>query len=210
MTSWTIAQQTSLSMDFSRQKYLPFPSPGNSPNPGFEPGLLHCRQILYIWARGHVASGLGLSLADSCSVFKLGWMEGHLDSENQERSWIFLPRSIWKAIWLLTCKEFTTTSLTLEANQRYFWVTGDQQTFENYAVLIHISQIYLLESSVRIVVLKDGIQIEGSYKASKGNRDKWYRLEYREVILNAFGYHEKSDKKRKKNQNIWLYPCALI
>lgn len=75
---------------------------------------------------------------------------------------------------------------------------GDQQTFENYALLIHISQIYLLESSVRIVVLKDGIQIEGSYKASKGNRDKCYRLEYREVILSAFGYHEKSDKKRKK------------
>lgn len=73
----------------------------------------------------------------------------------------------------------------------------DQQTFENYAVLIHISHICLLESSIRIVVLKDGIQIEGSYKASKGNRDKWYRLEYREVILKAFGCHEKSDKMRK-------------
>lgn len=47
----------------------------------------------------------------------------------------------------------------------------DQQAFENYAVLIHISHIYLLESSIRIV-LKDGIQIEGSYTASKGNRDK--------------------------------------
>ena len=37
-------------MEFSRQKYwgvLPFPSPGDLPNPGIESGLLHCRQILY-------------------------------------------------------------------------------------------------------------------------------------------------------------------
>ena len=39
-----------LSMRFSRQGYwsgLPFPSPGDLPNPGIEPRLLHCRQILY-------------------------------------------------------------------------------------------------------------------------------------------------------------------
>ena len=37
-------------MEFSRQEYwngLPFPSPGGLPNPGVEPGILHCRQILY-------------------------------------------------------------------------------------------------------------------------------------------------------------------
>jgi len=37
-------------MGFSRQEYwsgLPFPSPGDLFNPGIEPGLLHCRQILY-------------------------------------------------------------------------------------------------------------------------------------------------------------------
>ena len=36
-------------MRFSRQGYwsgLPFPSPGDLPNPGMDPGLLHCRQIL--------------------------------------------------------------------------------------------------------------------------------------------------------------------
>ena len=35
---------------FSRQEYwsgLPFPSPGDIPHPGTEPGLLLCRQILY-------------------------------------------------------------------------------------------------------------------------------------------------------------------
>ena len=37
---WIAACQTPLSMEFSRQKYwsgLPFPPPGNLPNPGMEP-----------------------------------------------------------------------------------------------------------------------------------------------------------------------------
>ena len=40
-TPWTIAHQAPLSMGFSRQEYcsgLPFPSPGNLPDPGIEPG----------------------------------------------------------------------------------------------------------------------------------------------------------------------------
>ena len=37
---WTVAYQASLSMGFSRQEYwngLPFPSPGDLPDPGIEP-----------------------------------------------------------------------------------------------------------------------------------------------------------------------------
>ena len=40
-TPWTVAYQAPLSMGFSRQKYwsgLPFPSPGDLPDPGIEPG----------------------------------------------------------------------------------------------------------------------------------------------------------------------------
>ena len=40
-TSWTVARQAPLSMGFSRQEYwyeLPFPSPGDLPNLGIEPG----------------------------------------------------------------------------------------------------------------------------------------------------------------------------
>ena len=40
-TPWTVDYQSSLSMEFSRQEYwsgLPFPSPGDLPNPGIEPG----------------------------------------------------------------------------------------------------------------------------------------------------------------------------
>ena len=38
---WTVAYQAPLSMGFFRQEYwsgLPFPSPGELPNPGIEPG----------------------------------------------------------------------------------------------------------------------------------------------------------------------------
>ena len=39
MTPWTVAYQAPLSMEFSRQEYwsgLPFPPPGDLPNPGIE------------------------------------------------------------------------------------------------------------------------------------------------------------------------------
>ena len=48
---WSAASHAPLSMGFSRQEYwseLPFPSPGESSRTqGLNPGLLHCRQMLY-------------------------------------------------------------------------------------------------------------------------------------------------------------------
>ena len=49
-TPWTVAYQAPPSMGFYRKEYwngLPFPSPGDLPDPGSNPGLPHCRQILY-------------------------------------------------------------------------------------------------------------------------------------------------------------------
>ena len=40
VTPWTVAHQAPLSMEFSRQEYwsgLPFPPPGDLPDPGIEP-----------------------------------------------------------------------------------------------------------------------------------------------------------------------------
>ena len=40
---WTVARQAPLSVEFSRQEYwsgLPFPPPGDLPNPGIEPASL--------------------------------------------------------------------------------------------------------------------------------------------------------------------------
>ena len=47
---WTVVCQAPLSVGFPRQVYwnrLPFPSPGDLPDPGMNLHLLHCRQILY-------------------------------------------------------------------------------------------------------------------------------------------------------------------
>ena len=41
VTPWTVVYQAPPSMEFSRQLYwsgLPFPSPGDLPDPGIEPG----------------------------------------------------------------------------------------------------------------------------------------------------------------------------
>ena len=43
VTPWTVARQAYLTMEFSRQDYwsgVPFPSPGDLPNPGMEPAIL--------------------------------------------------------------------------------------------------------------------------------------------------------------------------
>ena len=43
MTLWTVAPQASLSMGFSRQEYwsrVPFPPPGDLPDPGIKPTSL--------------------------------------------------------------------------------------------------------------------------------------------------------------------------
>ena len=42
VTPWTVAYQVLPSMGFSRQEYwseLPFPAPGDLPDPGIEPGF---------------------------------------------------------------------------------------------------------------------------------------------------------------------------
>ena len=48
VTPWTVSHQTPLSMQFSRQEYwsgLPFPPPGDLPNPGTEPLSLRSPEL---------------------------------------------------------------------------------------------------------------------------------------------------------------------
>ena len=49
---WTVAHQAPLSVEFSRQEYwsgLPFPSPGDPPDPGIKPGspVLQADSLLF-------------------------------------------------------------------------------------------------------------------------------------------------------------------
>ena len=49
LTPWTVAHHAPPSMGFSKQEYrsgLPFPSP-EDPTQGSNPGVPHCRQMLY-------------------------------------------------------------------------------------------------------------------------------------------------------------------
>ena len=53
MTPWTVAYKASQSMGFSRQECwsgLPFPSPGDLPNPGIEPGSPTVQADSTVWA----------------------------------------------------------------------------------------------------------------------------------------------------------------
>ena len=52
-TPWTVAYQAPPSLGFSRQEYwcrLPFPSPGDLPNPGIEPGSPALQRCFTVWA----------------------------------------------------------------------------------------------------------------------------------------------------------------
>ena len=63
-TPQTVAYQASLSMGFSRQEYwsgLPFPSPGNLPNPGIEPRSLALKAVYtHIYTHTHILNLLYL------------------------------------------------------------------------------------------------------------------------------------------------------
>ena len=53
VTPWTVAYQAPPSMGFSRQEYwivLPFPSPGDFPDPGMEPGSPTLQADSTVWA----------------------------------------------------------------------------------------------------------------------------------------------------------------
>ena len=79
-TPWTIAHQATLSMEIPRQEYwsgLPFPSPGDLPNPGIEPGspalqadslaLSHWGSLIYIICKcAYIGEGNGTPLQYSC------------------------------------------------------------------------------------------------------------------------------------------------
>ena len=58
-TPWTVARQAPLSMEFSRQgdwSGLPFPTPGDLPDPEIKPMSLAFPALTYSSHRGHLAN----------------------------------------------------------------------------------------------------------------------------------------------------------
>ena len=74
-TLWTIAHQAPLSMGFSRQEYwsgLPFPSPGDLPDPGIKPEFPALQaDSLPLVKNGYFILQLMCNIATSPSLFPL-------------------------------------------------------------------------------------------------------------------------------------------
>ena len=75
-TPWTVACQTPLSMELSMQEYwggLPFPSSGDLPDQGSNPGFLHWRQILYHLSQHGSLDSIAILLLIFHTVFCSGY-----------------------------------------------------------------------------------------------------------------------------------------
>ena len=86
MTPWTVAHQAPLSMGFSRQEHwsgLPFPSPGDLPNPGIKPGSPT------LWADSLPSEPLGKPLLEheDWSQITRVWVQGQQCQEPPQPAW---------------------------------------------------------------------------------------------------------------------------
>ena len=114
VTPWTAACQASLSMEFSREEHwsgMPFPPPGDRPNPGIEPRSPTCRRVLY-----HL-SHLGSSKTSHKRTLRyFTVIKGTLGCIHNIKAKIKKHRKLiqtWKGIWWFA-----------EAQKRYsFWIT---------------------------------------------------------------------------------------
>ena len=93
-TLWTIAHQASLSTGFSRQEYwskMPFPSPGDLPNPGIEPRspTMPADSLPPELPRQPKKSLVLLNLKS----------EIHMSINNCDREWSVLCRSVYSMLW---------------------------------------------------------------------------------------------------------------
>ena len=85
VTPWTAARQAPLSMGFSKQKYgseLPFPPPGDLPNPGTEPRSPAWQAVLY-WL-----SQQGSPLFHGMWGFVAPWHVASSQTRNQTLVWL--------------------------------------------------------------------------------------------------------------------------
>ena len=84
VTPWTVALQAPLSMGFFRQKYwsgLPFPSPGDLPNPGTEftsPASLPLADTFFSHVQVNIQPKTGGPLCRLLSFLAVLWYSGYL------------------------------------------------------------------------------------------------------------------------------------
>ena len=133
-TPWTVAYEAPLSTGFSRQEYwsgLPFPSPGDLPNPGIEPGS----PALQTDALPSEPPGKQESLKNLLKIQVHGTIPRNSDLMNLGQRpgiWKVLHRKI---IWTL-----------IYENSR--WMAGSQATLANIA-LHQLSSTWLLNMNIK-------------------------------------------------------------
>ena len=101
VTTWTLAHQASLSMEFFRQEYwigLPFPTPGHLPDPGIKPVSLCIsyvgRQSPYHWDTWEDAV-VGKSGGKSWrGQQRMRWLDSIIDSVNSNLS------KLWEVVMI--------------------------------------------------------------------------------------------------------------
>ena len=85
-TPWIAAHQAPLSMGFSSQEYWsgqPFPTPGDIPDPGIEPGLLH---LLHWQADFFTTAPRGKSIQiDTLFLNRIVCLEFYMNQHNKRR-----------------------------------------------------------------------------------------------------------------------------
>ena len=92
-TPWTVACQAPLSREFSRQEYwigLPFPSPGNLPNPDIEPASLASPALeggVFTTAPPKAVKWDSLNLKQCDYCYRIHMFSSHLKKKKQ-RSFI--------------------------------------------------------------------------------------------------------------------------
>ena len=109
-------------MGFSRQEYwsgLPFPSPGDLPDQGSNPGLMHCRQTLYTVKVTNRFKGL--DLIDR--VPEELWMEVHDIVQEAVIKTIPKKKKCKKAKWL------TEQALQIAEKRREVKSNGEKERY---------------------------------------------------------------------------------
>ena len=120
-TPWAVAHQVPLSMEFSRQEYwsgLPFPPPGDLPDPGMEPRFPACRQIPYHLSHQGSPMDCDLPGFSAHGIFQARILEWGAISYCRRSSW---PRD---QTWVSCVSCIGRQSL-------YHWVTWEALTHMN-------------------------------------------------------------------------------
>ena len=98
VTLWTAAHQAPLSMRFFRQDYwsgLPFPTPGDLPNPGMEPTNILKRERELSWSQTEHRNWWRSSRVDFLSQFWLFSDSGRTSSwATKGSNWIIFPQRV--------------------------------------------------------------------------------------------------------------------